>query len=55
MIDDNGILVDQISMRDLKAMAPDGRLFWRLYKTVQEYLDNIKHSRTVCQIVFVLF
>jgi len=46
VLDDNGLLVDQISMRDLKAMAPDGRLFWRLYKPVSEYLANVKNSRT---------
>jgi len=46
VLDDNGILVDQISMRDLKAMAPDGKLFWRLYKPVSDYLNNVKRSRT---------
>jgi len=46
VLDDAGLLVDQISMRDLKAMAPDGRLFWRLYKTVQEYIANVSHSHT---------
>lgn len=46
VIDDNGVLVDQISMRDLKAMAPDGRLFWRLYKSTSEFIANVKHSRT---------
>jgi len=39
---DEGVLVDQISMRDLQAMAPDGRLFWRLYKTVHEFIDHVK-------------
>jgi len=48
--DDNGLLVDQISMRDLKAMMPDGRLFWRLYKTVGEFLSNVKHSHTDPQV-----
>jgi len=46
VLDDNGILVDQISMRDLKAMAPNGRLFWRLYKPVSDYLENVKKSHT---------
>jgi CBS domain-containing protein len=46
VIDDAGMLIDQISMRDLKAMAPDGRLFWRLYKPVSDYLENVKKSRT---------
>lgn len=44
VVDDDGILVDQISMRDLKAMAPDGRLFWRLYKPISEYLENVKRN-----------
>eukprot|EP00026_Physarum_polycephalum_P009201 Phypoly_transcript_09315.p1 GENE.Phypoly_transcript_09315~~Phypoly_transcript_09315.p1 ORF type:complete len:398 (-),score=61.79 Phypoly_transcript_09315:151-1344(-) len=46
VIDDKGMLVDQISVRDLKAMGADGRLFWRLYKPVSEYLQNVKNSRT---------
>lgn len=46
VIDDDGLLIDQISVRDLKAMAPDGRLFWRLYKPVSDYLENVKKSRT---------
>jgi len=46
VIGEDGLLVDQISMRDLKAMAPDGRLFWRLYKSVKEFLDNVKQSHT---------
>jgi len=46
VIGDDGLLVNQISMRDLKAMAPDGRLFWRLYKPISEYLDNVAKSRT---------
>jgi len=46
VLDDHGMLVDQISMRDLKAMAPDGRLFWRLYKPVKDYIDNVNRSRT---------
>jgi len=46
VVDDAGLLVDQISVRDLKAMASDGRLFWRLFKNVADYLDNIKNSRT---------
>lgn len=46
VLDDNGLILDQISMRDLKAMMPDGRLFWRLYKSVTEFLSNVKHSHT---------
>jgi CBS domain-containing protein len=46
VLNDDGVLVDQISVRDLKAMAPDGRLFWRLYKPVSDYLQNVKNSRT---------
>ncbi len=32
----------------MQAMAPDARLFWRLYKPVSEFLDNVKKSKTVC-------
>jgi len=35
----DGKLVDQLSLRDLKVSAPDGRFFWHLYRPIKEYLE----------------
>jgi len=42
VVNNQGILIDQISLRDLKAVAPDGRLFGRLYKPVEVFLHHLK-------------
>jgi len=42
VVGDDGKLVDQLSLRDLKASAPDGRFFWHLYRPVKEYLEHCK-------------
>jgi len=41
VVDDKGILVETISLRDLKAMAPDAGMFWRLFGTVKAFLAKI--------------
>lgn len=43
IVDDNGHLVGNLSVRDLKAMAPDGGLFWRLYGSAKTFLEKL-HS-----------
>jgi len=42
VVGEGGKLVDQLSLRDLKASAPDGRFFWHLYRPVSEYLEHCK-------------
>jgi len=42
IVDDSGKLKGNLSVRDLKAMSPDGRLFWRLFQTTSSYLDKVK-------------
>jgi len=44
VLDDKGILVDQLSLRDLKAITPDGRMFARLYKPVGAFLHSVKNE-----------
>lgn len=44
VINDQGKLVGNISLRDLKAIASDGRFFWRLYQTVKNFLQKIKRE-----------
>jgi len=38
VVDDDGKLVGAISQTDLKLIQPDGRMFWRLYQTVKNFL-----------------
>jgi len=42
VIDDHGVLVNSISIRDLKTIGSDARLFWRLYQTVNNFLAKEK-------------
>jgi len=42
VIDKEGKLTAAISMKDLKAMSPDARLFWRLYQTVHNFLLKVR-------------
>lgn len=44
IVDDTGRLRGNLSLRDLKAMSTDGRFFWRLYQTVENYLTKLKHE-----------
>jgi len=45
VIDDDGRIVDNISLRDLKAMAPDAGLFWRLFGTTKTFLEKLQAER----------
>jgi len=42
VIDANGKLVDNISLRDLKAIQSDGHMFHRLYQTIHNFLLKIR-------------
>lgn len=44
VVDDSGKLVGNISLRDLKAISNDARLFWRLYQTMHNFLQKIKEE-----------
>eukprot|EP01132_Coremiostelium_polycephalum_P005868 gene5868-7300_t len=44
IVNGQGHLIDTLSVRDLKGMATDGSLFWKLYKPVSEFLDFIKND-----------
>ncbi|EGG17276.1 cystathionine-beta-synthase domain-containing protein [Cavenderia fasciculata] len=46
IVNAQGSLVDTISTRDLKGMATDGSLFWRLYKPVSDFIEYLKNDRT---------
>jgi len=42
VLDEKGMLIENISMRDLKAIAADCACFWRLYQTVRSFLERVK-------------
>jgi len=42
VIDKEGKLAANISLRDLKVMSTDTRLFWRLYQTVHNFLLKVR-------------
>jgi len=42
VVDSSGKVVDNISLRDLKAIQHDGRMFWRLYQTCKNFLMKIR-------------
>jgi len=44
VVDDHGQLVAIMSSRDVKGMAVDGSLFWRLYQRVWQFLDRVRHD-----------
>lgn len=41
VVDDKGHIVGALSVRDLKVMAPDGGLFWRMYGTAKSFLEKL--------------
>jgi len=44
IVNTDGKLTGTLSLRDLKAMSVDGRLFWRLYQTVKNYLVKVQRE-----------
>jgi CBS-domain-containing membrane protein len=45
VVDNQGKIVESISVRDLKAIQYDGRMFWRLNQKVKDFLMKIKKDR----------
>jgi len=44
VVNNEGHLVGNISIRDLKGISGDARLFWRLYQTVKNFLHKIREE-----------
>jgi len=42
VVDAQGILVDNLSVKDLKAISSDATLFWRLFQDVDTFLTKLK-------------
>jgi CBS domain-containing protein len=45
VVDDDGVLVDSLSMRDLKGVRPSADAYDRLYKTVREFKDLVRKEK----------
>jgi 5'-AMP-activated protein kinase regulatory gamma subunit len=52
VIDTNGKLIGNLSLRDLKCISSDGSMFWRLYQTVEVFITklNKEFNRSVMPI-----
>lgn len=46
MVDAEGKLIDSISRTDLKGIGSDGRLFFRLSQSVEEFIGKLKQQDT---------
>jgi len=46
VIDNEGKLTGTVSIRDLKAISTDTRMFWRLYQTCKNFLLKVKSGET---------
>eukprot|EP01121_Diplochlamys_sp_Union-15-3_P016620 TRINITY_DN5691_c0_g1_i2.p1 TRINITY_DN5691_c0_g1~~TRINITY_DN5691_c0_g1_i2.p1 ORF type:complete len:341 (+),score=50.05 TRINITY_DN5691_c0_g1_i2:86-1108(+) len=44
VVNSDGKLVGNISLRDLKAIREDGHMFWRLYQSVSTFLMRVKNE-----------
>jgi len=44
VIDDDGKLVGALSVRDLKTMSTDGRMFWRLFQTIKNFILKVRRE-----------
>jgi len=42
VVNDDGVLIDNLSMKDLKAISTDATLFWRLFQDVDTFLSKLK-------------
>eukprot|EP01133_Synstelium_polycarpum_P007895 gene7895-9269_t len=55
VVNESGQLIDTLSTRDLKGMATDGSLFWKLYRPVSGFLDYIKRDPSTIRPRHTLF
>ena len=46
VINNEGILIGAISIRDLKEISVDTRMFWRLYQTVKNFLLKVRRENS---------
>jgi CBS domain-containing protein len=44
VVDDSGKLTNTLSIRDLKTIGTDARLFWRLRQTVHNFIRKVRHE-----------
>jgi len=44
VVDEHGKLVDNLSLRDLKGVRPDVKIFWRLWNTVSDFKQKVREE-----------
>ena len=44
VVDGEGRLMGNLSLRDLKILGPDASMFWRLQQTVNNFLVKVRHD-----------
>ena len=44
VVDSDGKLVDNLSLRDLKGLRPDVKVFWRLWSTVKSFKEHVREE-----------
>jgi len=54
VVDDNGKMVDAMSLSDLKLISSDGQMFWRLYQSVDVFLGHLRESNATRKLIYCL-
>jgi len=54
VIDDNGKLIDAMSLSDLKLISSDGQMFWRLYQSVEILLGHLRENNATRNLIYCL-
>lgn len=44
VVNEHGKLVENISLRDLKAVQHDGRMMWRLHQSCKHFLEKLRNE-----------
>eukprot|EP01126_Amoeba_proteus_P034349 TRINITY_DN3419_c0_g1_i3.p1 TRINITY_DN3419_c0_g1~~TRINITY_DN3419_c0_g1_i3.p1 ORF type:complete len:264 (-),score=54.56 TRINITY_DN3419_c0_g1_i3:52-843(-) len=44
VVDDSGVLIDNLSLRDLKGIHSDAKIFWRLWNTVKDFKTKMRQD-----------
>eukprot|EP01102_Stenamoeba_stenopodia_P006724 TRINITY_DN1869_c0_g1_i1.p1 TRINITY_DN1869_c0_g1~~TRINITY_DN1869_c0_g1_i1.p1 ORF type:complete len:360 (+),score=80.83 TRINITY_DN1869_c0_g1_i1:204-1283(+) len=54
VLDDNGKLIDAMSLSDLKLISSDGQMFWRLYQSVDVFLGHLRENNATRKLIYCL-
>jgi len=57
IVDDNGRLIENLSVRDLRGIHPNATVFWRLWSAVLEYKSKVRQDypdKTPTELIYAL-